>query len=117
MAKREVSLKLDPGEREALKAFAKEHGLTLSAAGRALIRQGLRMNGHEELRDVTRQLAIIEKRSRRAQIASYRAYAGIVELIRFIAKDAPQVAREIQDSLVEKSSETLRKEEDRGDYR
>jgi len=117
MTKREVSLKLDPKEREALKAFAKEHGLTLSAAGRALIRQGLRMTGPEELQGVTRQLAIIEKRSRRAQIASYRAYAGIVELICFIAKDAPHAAGEIQDSLVEKSSETLRREEERGDYR
>jgi len=117
MARKEVSLKLDPGEREALKAFAREQGMTVSAAGRQLIRRGLGMDGAAELKTLARQLAIIETRSRRAQIAAYRAYAGIVELIRFLTKDDPRVAGEILDVLVEKSSEILRKEEDRGDYR
>jgi len=116
MAKREVTLRLEPGECEALKAFAKEHRLTVSAVGRELIRQGLDMGGHLDLQNVTRQLAILDKRCRRAQIAAYRAYAGIVELIRFIAKDE-RVTREVLDALVERSGETLRKEEERGDYR
>lgn len=114
MAKRRVSLKLEPGECEALKAFAKDRRLTLSAAGRDLVRQGLGMGGQQH--DAMHQLTIVEKRSRRAQIAAYRAYAGVVELIRFISKD-DRTAGEVIDALVEKSGETLRKEEERGDYR
>lgn len=116
MVKRRVSFRLEPGECEALKAFAKDHRSTHSSAGRELIRQGLGMSGRGELQAFARQLAIMEKRTRRAQIASYRAYAGIVELIRFIAKDE-RVTREVLDALVERSGETLRKEEERGDYR
>jgi hypothetical protein len=117
MAKRRVSLKLEPGECEAMKDFAKEHGITISKAGRELIRQSLGMGGGPlELKGVIRQLTIVEKRSRRAQIAAYRAYAGMIELIRFISKDN-RIASEIIEVLVEKSSETLRKEEEKGDYR
>lgn len=116
MVKRRVSFRLDSGEYEALKAFAKDHRSTFSAAGRELIRQGLGMSDRGELQAFARQLAIIEKRSRRAQIAGYRTYAGIVELIQFIAKD-DSVVREVLEALVEKSSETLRKEEERGDYK
>ena len=117
MAKRRVSLKLEPGECESVKAFAKEHGITISKAGRELIRQSLGMGGDQlGLTGVIRQLAIMEKRTRRAQIAAYWAYAGVVELIRFIAKDE-RVTREVLDALVERSGETLRKEEERGDYR
>jgi len=113
--KRLVGLKLKPIEREALEAFAKEHRLTVSSAGRELIRQALGMSGQQP-EGIVRQLTIIEKRSRRAQIAAYRAYAGIVELIRFLVKD-DQAVREVLEALVEKSTETLRKEEERGDYK
>jgi hypothetical protein len=116
MVKRRVSFRLDSGEYEALKTIAKDHRSTFSAAGRELIRQGLGMSGRGELQAFARQLKIIEKRSRRAQIGAYRTYAGIVELIRFIAKD-DNVVREVLETLVEKSSETLRKEEERGDYK
>jgi hypothetical protein len=117
MAKRRVSLKLEPGECEAVKAFAKERGITISKAGRELIRQSLGIGGGQlELKGVIRQLTIMEKRTRRAQIAAYRAYAGVVELIRFIAKD-DDVVREILEALVDKSGETIRKEEERGDYK
>lgn len=115
MVKRRVSFRLDSGECEVLKAFAKDHRSTLSAAGRELIRQGLGMSSRGELQAFARQLGIIEKRSRRAQIDGYWTYAGIVELIQFIAKD-DNVVREVLEALVEKSSETLRREVERGDY-
>lgn len=115
MAKRQVSFKLEPGECVALETFAKEHRLTIFSAGRELIRQGLGMTG-PQMEGVIHRLAVIEKQSRRAQIAAYRAYAGMVELIRFIARE-DDVAREMLETLVEKSGETLRKEEERGDYR
>jgi hypothetical protein len=114
MAKRRVSFKLEPGECDSLKGFAKERRLTLSAASRELIRQGLGMGGQQH--EARHHLAIIEKRCRRAQIAAYRAYAGVVELIRFMSKDH-RIAGEILELLVEKSNETFRKEEERGDYR
>lgn len=117
MTKRCVGLKLEPGEYETLRAFAREHRLTVSTAGREMIRQSLGMGGDQlGLKGVIRQLTIMEKRTRRSQIAAYRAYAGIVELVRFIAKDE-RVTREVLDALVERSGETLRKEEERGDYR
>ena len=117
MAKRRVSFKLAPEECEALKAFSSERGFTISAGGRELIRHGLGMNGRQEIQSLAERLGIIEKRCRRAQIAAYRAYAGIVELIRFIARDDSRATGKILEALVEKSNETLRKEEDRGDYR
>lgn len=113
MAKQRVSFKLEPGECDSLKGFAKDHRLTLSAASRELVRQGLGMGGLSH--DALHQLALIEKRCRRAQIAAYRAYAGVVELIRFMSKDS-RIAGEILESLVEKSNDTFRKEEERGDY-
>jgi len=114
MAKRRMSFKLEPGECEALKALARERRLTVSSAGRELIRQGLGMTG-TQIESIVHQLSIIEKRARRAQIAAYRAYAGIAELIRFIAKE-DDAAQEILEALVKKSDDTPRKENERGDY-
>jgi hypothetical protein len=114
MAKQRMSFKLEPGECEALKVLAKERRLTVSSTGRELIRQGLGMTD-TQIESVVHQLEIVEKRSRRAQIAAYRAYAGMVELIRFIAKEG-DAAEEILEALVRKSRETLRKESERGDY-
>jgi len=114
MAKRCVSFKLEAGECEALKALARERRLTVSSTGRELIRQGLGMTG-TPIENLFHKLAIIRKQSRRSQIAAYRAYAGMVELIRFIARE-DETAEEILEALVKKSRETLRKESDRGDY-
>ncbi len=117
MAKQPVCLKLKTSELEALVAYAKDRGLSRSAAGRELIRHGLWRVGEERsIVKLINRLEILETRTHRAQIASYRAYAGIIEIIKFIAKDDVLIGQMI-DSMVSRSRETLKKEEAKGDYR
>ncbi len=116
MAKKPVCAKLEASESEALGAFAKEHHLTRSAAGRELIRRGLGMGGEASIKKLIDRLEVIERRTRRAQIAAYRAYAGVIEMIQFMVKDNA-AAKQMMENLVKKSQESLEREEARGDYR
>jgi len=117
MAKQPVCLKLKTSEIEELVAYAKDQGLSRSAAGRELIRRGLgRVEAERSMIKLIGRLAILETRTHRAQIASYRAYAGIIEIIKFIAKDDVFIGQMI-DNMVKRSRESLKKEEAKGDYR
>lgn len=117
MAKQPICSKLEGSEFAALGEFAKERHLTRSAAGRELIRLGLGLTGGDEsIKKLIDRLETIEKRTRRAQIATYRAYAGVMEIIKFIAKD-DALARQMMENLSKKSQESLEREETRGDYR
>lgn len=117
MAKQPVCSKLEGSEFAALGEFAKERRLTRSAAGRELIRLGLGIAGQDEsIKKLINRLEAIEKRTRRAQIAAYHAYAGVIEIIKFIAKD-DALARQMMENLVKKTRESIEKEETRGDYR
>ncbi|MFQ5781031.1 MAG: hypothetical protein ACE5HN_09650 [Nitrospiria bacterium] len=117
MAKQPVCLKLETSELAALGVYAKDRGLSRSAAGRALILRGLGRAAEEaSIRKLIDRLGILETRTRRAQIAAYRAYAGVIEIIQVIARNDAD-AEQMIDSMVRKSRETLKKEEARGDYR
>lgn len=117
MAKQPVCFKLKTSELEALETYAKDHSQTRSAAGRQLILRGLGMAEEEtSIKKLIDRFEILETRTRRAQIASYRTYAGVIEIIRFTGKD-DEVIEEMIDCMVKRSRETLKKEETKGDYR